>query len=297
MVLSKAKELHHHASELENVVKPNSDVEAWEVAKMERAATDASDVTHYEDGKGSSTEYSEYFAKGGIVIGLVDPNKDKTIKTITLDRNYRESEEEVTKLNEKLNKKSNPKELYWRVIQIGSMAKGGKVGMPEWAVTITSEDGESYDWDGFAKDEDDALNKAEKEAGFESVESGVNMVTDKNGKKVAYKKGGKLSSKAKYIPKRDIEEVEIDQNGKEVELDGADLLDGIYVKKSSYTKKKGAGRPPAKKATGGPVKAKSNRKGGKSVGQIAALAKQIRKEGEKWTDAIKRASAQLKSKI
>jgi hypothetical protein len=31
-----------------------------------------------------------------------------------------------------------------------------------------------------------------------------------------------------------------------------------------------------------------------SVADISALAKKIRKEGEKWTDAIKRASAQLK---
>ena len=44
MVLSKAKELKHHADELKNVVKPNSKVEAWEVAKMERAATDASEA-------------------------------------------------------------------------------------------------------------------------------------------------------------------------------------------------------------------------------------------------------------
>jgi hypothetical protein len=31
-----------------------------------------------------------------------------------------------------------------------------------------------------------------------------------------------------------------------------------------------------------------------SVGEIAALAKKIRKQGEKWVDAIKRASTQLK---
>jgi hypothetical protein len=31
-----------------------------------------------------------------------------------------------------------------------------------------------------------------------------------------------------------------------------------------------------------------------SVAEISTLAKKIRKEGEKWTDAIKRASAQLK---
>jgi hypothetical protein len=31
-----------------------------------------------------------------------------------------------------------------------------------------------------------------------------------------------------------------------------------------------------------------------SVSEISKLAKKIRKEGEKWTDAIKRASSQLK---
>lgn len=31
------------------------------------------------------------------------------------------------------------------------------------------------------------------------------------------------------------------------------------------------------------------------VADIAALAKKIRKPGEKWTDAIKRAAAQLKA--
>lgn len=234
------------------------------------------------------------------------------------------------------------------------MAKGGKVGMPEWAVTITSEDGESYDWDGFAKSEDDALVKAEKEADFGSVESSVVMITDANGKKIEYKKGGKLSSKAKYIPKRDIAAVEIDKNGKEVEIDGADLLDGVYVKKGKkmahggmtpgrYYKDNSGNElrfvgesdgkllfkdgetvvtktesdfeeePREKKlfkffAEGGTVtkmerKAKVGAKkvvksvsgaGKVSVGEIAKLAKSIRKEGEKWTDAIKRAAAQLK---
>jgi hypothetical protein len=105
-------------------------------------------------------------------------------------------------------------------------------------------------------------------------------------------KGGKLSSKAKYIPKRDIEEVEVDQNGKEKIIDGADLLDGIYVKKKAPAKKTPAKKKPTKKASGGEVKPKSNRGG--NVGQIVKLAKEIRKDGEKWTDAVKRASAQLK---
>lgn len=199
MVLSKAKELEHHADELKNVVKPNSKVEAWEVAKMERAATDASDVTHYEDGK------KVYMAKGG--------------------QGYDDKEDERLSM------------------------KHGKMAGKDLKSTHARRD----------------------DARFEE----------------RMKKGGKLSSKAKYIPKRDIEEVEVDQNGKEKMIDGADLLDGIYVKKKAPAKKKAT-----KKASGGEVKPKSNRGG--NVGQIVKLAKEIRKDGEKWTDAVKRASAQLK---
>ena len=254
MVLSKAKELHHHATELENVVKPNSDVEAWEVAKMERASTDASDVTHYEDGK------KGMMAKGGMT------KKERDLK----------SKEE---LKEFMKEKGIEKVVFKNnTVSVKPYAKGGKT-------------------QGYDDKEDERLAMEHGKMSSKDLDSTHSRRDDarfeERGKMA---KGGKLASKAKYIPKRDIEEVEIDQNGKEVELDGADLLDGIYVKKSSYTKKKSAGRP-AKKATGGEVKPKSNRKGGKSVGQIAALAKQIRKEGEKWTDAIKRASAQLKSKI
>ena len=101
-------------------------------------------------------------------------------------------------------------------------------------------------------------------------------------------KGAKLKTKAKYIPKYQIEEVEVDINGKEKEIDGADLLDGLYVKKAAVMTKKAA----PKKAKGGEVKAKSNRGG--NVKEIVKLAKEIRKDGEKWTDAVKRASAQLK---
>jgi hypothetical protein len=126
------------------------------------------------------------------------------------------------------------------------------------------------------------------------TEKGIEKVTFKNNPVSVkpYKKGGKLSTKAKYIPKRDIEEVEVDQNGKEKMIDGADLLDGIYVKKKALAKKAPAKKKPTKKASGGAVKPKSNRGG--NVGQIVKLAKEIRKDGEKWTDAVKRASAQLK---
>ena len=207
MVLSKAKELKHHADELKNVVKPNSKVEAWEVAKMERAATDASDVTHYEDGKKMYMKKGGYMAHGGKSQGYDDKEDERLAM------------------------------------------KDGKMAGKDLKSTHSRRD----------------------DARFEE----------------RMKKGGKLSSKAKYIPKRDIEEVEVDQNGKEKIIDGADLLDGIYVKKKAPAKKKAS-----KKASGGVVKPKSNRGG--NVGQIVKLAKEIRKDGEKWTDAVKRASAQLK---
>jgi hypothetical protein len=134
------------------------------------------------------------------------------------------------------------------------------------------------------------------------TEKGIEKVTFKNNPVSVkpYKKGGKLSTKAKYIPKRDIEEVEVDQNGKEKMIDGADLLDGIYVKKASYKKKV------EKKASGGQLKPKPKSKakgtvgGGKlgnkggNLANVVKLAKEMRKDGEKWTDAVKRASAQLK---
>jgi hypothetical protein len=41
-----------------------------------------------------------------------------------------------------------------------------------------------------------------------------------------------LSTKAKYVPNRMINEIEVERNGKTTTIDGADLLDGAYVKKS-----------------------------------------------------------------
>jgi hypothetical protein len=73
------------------------------------------------------------------------------------------------------------------------MADGGEVKNAEWSVTIESEDGETYDWVGFAKNEDEALYKTEKEAGFESVSSGINMITDEDGNKIEYKYGGMMA--------------------------------------------------------------------------------------------------------
>lgn len=51
--------------------------------------------------------------------------------------------------------------------------------------------------------------------------------------------GGKLRSKAKYIPNRNIDEIEVTRNGKTTSIDGANLLDGVYVKKGTRYAKGG----------------------------------------------------------
>jgi hypothetical protein len=50
MLMSKIKEVKHHADELGHIVKPKTEVEDWVVAKAERSASDLSDITHYIDG-------------------------------------------------------------------------------------------------------------------------------------------------------------------------------------------------------------------------------------------------------
>lgn len=60
MVKSQMKEARHHTGELKDALRGKSHIEPWVVAKMERASTDLSDVTHYLDGM------SEYKNGGGV---------------------------------------------------------------------------------------------------------------------------------------------------------------------------------------------------------------------------------------
>lgn len=51
MANSQALEIKHHASELANALKGNPTIEAWVIAKLERASNDLADVTHYLEGR------------------------------------------------------------------------------------------------------------------------------------------------------------------------------------------------------------------------------------------------------
>jgi hypothetical protein len=50
MVISQIKAIKHHAEEVSDIINRSTPIEAWVVAKIERAETDLSDVTHYLDG-------------------------------------------------------------------------------------------------------------------------------------------------------------------------------------------------------------------------------------------------------
>ena len=81
-------------------------------------------------------------------------------------------------------------------------AKGGqtKEKLAEYLVTLTDEDGFEDDVVVMAKSEDDALYQAEKIKGYESSENGVVMLTDFDGNKIEYAKGGELMSDDGDIP-------------------------------------------------------------------------------------------------
>jgi hypothetical protein len=69
MIISKIKEVKHHAKELSELVSKDSEIEAWVVAKIERASTDLSDITHYLDGRDDEEieedKYEGYMKHGG----------------------------------------------------------------------------------------------------------------------------------------------------------------------------------------------------------------------------------------
>jgi hypothetical protein len=51
MILTQLKSIHHHEEELLKILEESGEIESWVLAKVQRANTDLSDVTHYLDGK------------------------------------------------------------------------------------------------------------------------------------------------------------------------------------------------------------------------------------------------------
>jgi PBP1b-binding outer membrane lipoprotein LpoB len=88
MANSQAIELKHHASELANVLKKNPTIEAWVIAKLERASSDLSDVTHYLEGR---TQSSGSKMKNG---GKLSEKMIK-VKVVYLEQQYFELTKEM----------------------------------------------------------------------------------------------------------------------------------------------------------------------------------------------------------
>ena len=118
-------------------------------------------------------------------------------------------------------------------------AKGGKLSKED-ALQKAIDMGVDFDKDFHAQSVGNDLAELAKESGYKKSASSsgstgraffyhLQKIYDKR----KYAQGGKLSSKAKYIPKRDIAEIEIEKNGKSKSIDGANLLDGVYVKKGT----------------------------------------------------------------
>lgn len=66
MLHSQAKEAKHHIEELDRILNSSTEVEPWVLAKMTRAKTDLSDITHYLDGS------SKKMSQGGKIEGYED---------------------------------------------------------------------------------------------------------------------------------------------------------------------------------------------------------------------------------
>ena len=62
----------------------------------------------------------------GVKLSLVDPNTNKFIKTLSLDRTYREAEKEVETLNRRLSSSQKAKGFYWKVSSINESVNVNK---------------------------------------------------------------------------------------------------------------------------------------------------------------------------
>ena len=53
------------------------------------------------------------------VISLIDPNKNKVLKSLKIDDNYKNAENRVQELNKKINKKESNNPRFWSDTTIG----------------------------------------------------------------------------------------------------------------------------------------------------------------------------------
>jgi antirestriction protein len=124
-------------------------------------------------------------------------------------------------------------------------SKGGKISKQD-ALQKAIDMGVDFDKDFHAQSFGNELAELAKESGYKKSPSSSGSTgraffyhLQKIYDKKKYAEGGELKSKAKYIPNRNIDEIEVTRNGKTTSIDGANLLDGVYVKKGTRYAKGG----------------------------------------------------------
>ena len=67
----------------------------------------------------------------GVRISLFDPNKNKILKSLSVDRNYKEAEKEVETLNKRLSTSEKNKGYYWKITTIGESVNEAKTSLDD----------------------------------------------------------------------------------------------------------------------------------------------------------------------
>jgi hypothetical protein len=162
MLKNQAKEFMHHSQELNKLVENVKEVDAWVVAKAERASTDLSDITHYLEGR---MEKGGMMAKGGDLLKEDDyvwnaVGNKLVVNKVTDDEYYFDYFGSISPKpfkKEKVNEYIKTGQWTLKAPKMedsGMMAKGGKTKY-DFDVIVKTPKGlvTKKDFDGFTKEE------------------------------------------------------------------------------------------------------------------------------------------------
>jgi hypothetical protein len=88
MLQNQANEVEHHSEELNAQVKLTKQVPAWVIAKMERATTDLSDITHYLDGENKMEDGGELGDSNVEIVALPKTDKFAIVSSKNVIRDF-----------------------------------------------------------------------------------------------------------------------------------------------------------------------------------------------------------------